>query len=61
MRLQTMDGGHPVHLYTVAKEAGHASVTQIEETYGHLLDVRQRFEHVEYRPLHAADAGLKRA
>lgn len=50
MRLQTLDQGAPVSLWTVAKELGHGSVTMIEQTYGHLLEVRQRLPVVEYRP-----------
>ena len=30
---------------------GHGSLTLIEKTYGHLLEVRQRLPVVEYRPL----------
>jgi integrase len=51
MRLQTLDGGAPVALWTVTRELGHGSVTMIERTYGHLLDVRQRLPVVEYRPV----------
>jgi integrase len=53
MRLQTLDHGAPVSLWTVKEELGHGSVTLIEQTYGHLLKQRsgQRLEAVEYRPL----------
>lgn len=51
MRLQTLDGGAPVALWTVTRELGHGSVTMIEQTYGHLLEVRDRLPVVEYRPM----------
>lgn len=56
MRLQTLDAGAPVGLFTVARELGHGSVALIEQTYGHLLKQRagQRLERVEYRPLKLA-------
>lgn len=56
MRLQTLDAGAPVSLFTVARELGHGSVALIEQTYGHLLKQRtgQRLERVEYRPLKLA-------
>lgn len=56
MRLQTLDHGEPVSLFTVARELGHGSVQLIEETYGHLLKQRkgQRLSVVEYRPVEVA-------
>jgi integrase len=49
-RLQTMDHGHhPVSPYTVMRELGHSSLSLIEKTYGHLLEVRHRSAVVEYR------------
>jgi integrase len=54
MRLQTLDNGAPVALWTVVRELGHGSVTMIEQTYGHLLEVRHRLPVVEYRPLKVA-------
>ena len=51
LRLQTLDNGAPVSLWTVTKELGHGSVTMIERTYGHLLETRERLPVVEYRPL----------
>jgi integrase len=56
MRLQTLDNGAPVSLFTVARELGHGSVALIEQTYGHLLKQRagQRLDRVEYRPLKIA-------
>lgn len=50
-RIQTTEAGHPVALYTVARELGHASTNLIERRYGHLLTNRRtRGEHVEFRP-----------
>jgi integrase len=37
-RIQTLDRGQPVALYTVARELGHRSQTMIEDRYGHLHD-----------------------
>ena len=51
MRLQTTDNGMPVSPWTVKTELGHGSLTLIESTYGHLLEVRHRLPVVEYRPL----------
>jgi len=48
-RLQTLDRGAPVSTWTVAREVGHSSTDMIEETYGHLGQVRHRAELVEYR------------
>lgn len=48
-RLQTVDGGQPVAMWTVAKELGHSSTRLIEERYGHLGEVRHRSEVVEFR------------
>ena len=48
-RIQTLDGGHPVALFTVAREVGHATTRLIEERYGHLVHVAKRSETVEYR------------
>ena len=47
-RLQTTDGGAPVSAYTVMRELGHSTISLIEKTYGHLLDVRHRSPVVEY-------------
>lgn len=51
MRLQTLDNGAPVSPWTVKTELGHGSLKQIEQTYGHLLEVRDRLPVVEYRPI----------
>lgn len=37
-RIQTLDRGAPVALYTVAREIGHRSPNMIEDRYGHLHD-----------------------
>ena len=47
-RLQTTDSGAPVSVYTVMRELGHATISLIEKTYGHLPDVRHRRPVVEY-------------
>jgi integrase len=48
-RLQTLDQGAPVSVYTVAKELGHGGEAMVRRVYGHLGQVRQRGEAVEYR------------
>lgn len=48
-RLQTLDRGEPVSLWTVAREVGHSSTNMIERVYGHLGTIRHRAESVEYR------------
>jgi integrase len=48
-RLQTLDQGAPVSVYTVAKEMGHGGESMVRRVYGHLGEVRQRSEVVEYR------------
>lgn len=48
-RLQTLDRGHPISLYTVAKEMGHGGDGLVKRVYGHLGAVRHRSEVVEYR------------
>lgn len=50
MRIQTLDGGQPVALYTVARELGHRDTKMVEQTYGHLLTNRLRRPVVSYRP-----------
>lgn len=53
-RIQTLDRGAPVAMYTVARELGHSSTSMIEERYGHLHDraVLGGSEVVEYRVEH---------
>src|SRR5260370_25867359 len=48
-RLQTLDQGAPVSVYTVAKEMGHGGESMVRRVYGHLGQVRQRSDVVEYR------------
>ncbi len=48
-RLQTLDRGAPVSIYTVARELGHGSDEMVKRIYAHLGEVRHRSEVVEYR------------
>ena len=48
-RLQTLDEGHPVSVWTVACELGHRDTGLIERVYGHLMQTRDRRPVVEYR------------
>lgn len=48
-RLQTLDQGAPVSVFTVANELGHGGDTLVRRVYGHLGHVRHRSESVEYR------------
>lgn len=48
-RLQTLDRGAPVSVWTVAREVGHSGTGMIERVYGHLAEVRHRAAAVEYR------------
>jgi len=41
-RLQTLDQGAPVSLYTVGKELGHGGDSLVRRVYGHLGEVRHR-------------------
>jgi integrase len=50
MRIQTVDGGEPVAIYTVSRELGHRDTKMVEQTYGHLLTRRHRREVVSYCP-----------
>ncbi len=47
-RLQTLDRGAPVSVWTVAREVGHSGAAMIERVYGHLGEVRHRANVVEY-------------
>jgi len=49
-RLQTLDRGAPVSIYTVSRELGHGGESLVKRVYGHLGDVRHRAEVVEYLP-----------
>ncbi len=48
-RLQTLDGGAPIPLYTVSRELGHTSQAMVQKVYSHLGTIRHRSEVVEYR------------
>jgi integrase len=48
-RLQTLDQGAPVSIYTVGKELGHGGDSLVKRVYGHLGQVRHRADVVEYR------------
>jgi len=48
-RLQTLDAGRAVSVYTVGKELGHGGDALVRRVYGHLGEVRHRAEVVEYR------------
>jgi len=50
MRIQTVDSGQPVAVYTVSRELGHRDTKMVEQTYGHLLNHRLRRSVVSYRP-----------
>ena len=48
-RLQTLDEGHPIAIYTVARELGHGGDSLVKRVYGHLGRVGHRAQHVEFR------------
>jgi hypothetical protein len=48
-RLQTVDQGAPVSVFTVARERGARRRHDGAEVYGHLGQVRRRAEVMEYR------------
>lgn len=48
-RLQTLDRGHPVSEYTIAREMGHGGFQMVRRIYGHLGQIRHRSNEVEYR------------
>jgi integrase len=48
-RLQTLDNGAPVSIFTAAKELGHGGEALVRRVYGHLGEVRHRSEVVEFR------------
>ena len=57
-RLQTLDQGSAVSVYTVAREMGHGGEAMVRHVYGHLGEVRHRAPVVEYRvEQHAAKLG----
>lgn len=49
-RLQTLDRGAPVAMFTVARETGHGGMTLVNRVYGHMGEVTHRAEVVEFRP-----------
>lgn len=49
-RLQTLDNGKPIALFTVYGEMGHSGRKMVDEVYGRLGTIRHRSEVVEYRP-----------
>lgn len=51
-RLQTLDHGAPVSVYSVGRELGHGGESLVKRVYGHLGQVRHRSEVVEYRVEH---------
>jgi integrase len=55
-RLQTLDHGAPVAVWTVSRELGHTSTALVEKVYGHLGTSRHRSEAVEYRLEQHAEA-----
>jgi integrase len=59
-RLQTLDHGAPVGVYTVARELGHGSTAMAEQVYAHLGTIRHRSEAVEYRVEQHAEALAER-
>ena len=48
-RLQTLDHGAPISVYTVSRELGHGSEDMVRRVYSHLGTFRHRSEVVEYR------------
>jgi integrase len=56
-RLQTLDHGAPVSVFSVARELGHSSTNMVEKVYSHLGTVRHRSDQVEYR-VEQHEAGL---
>lgn len=49
-RLQTLDRGYPVSVYTVSQELGHGGEGITRKVYAHLGTIRHRSEVVEYVP-----------
>jgi integrase len=61
-RLQTLDQGAPVSIYTVAREMGHGSMAMVERVYSHLGTIRHRAAAVEFRvEQHTAKLGERLA
>lgn len=55
-RIQTLDHGRPVSLFTVGRELGHQGAGRVEDVYGHVQRTRHRSEVVEYRAGEVAGA-----
>ena len=55
-RLQTLDRGEPVGVYTVRREMGHSSDDMVNGVYAHLGDIRHRSDVVEYQVAQHLDA-----
>lgn len=47
-RLQTLDAGHPISPYTVAREMGHTDLKMVLRIYAHLGEIRCRGDAVRY-------------
>lgn len=60
VRLQTVDAGEPVALFTVARELGHAGTKQVERTYGHVLESRVRLSKVRFEEADVIDLASRR-
>lgn len=59
-RIQTVDAGEPVHLFTVAREMGHSDTQKIKDTYGHVAKERVRLPEVRYREADVTDINKAR-
>ena len=57
-RLQTLDRGHPISPWTVAREMGHGGRSLIDRVYGHLGEVRHRSDAVEFHVTHSHDSRI---
>jgi integrase len=56
-RLQTLDRGEPVSVWTVAREVGHNSTSMIEKAYGQLGTGTCRVETADYGAVHPPKVG----
>jgi integrase len=59
-RLQLLENGAPVAVWTVSRELGHGSEAMLRTIYGHLGQVRHRSDVVEYRVEQHADSLAER-
>jgi integrase len=55
-RIQTLDNGAPVSIFTVGRELGHGGDSLVRAVYGHLGTIRHRSGVVEYRAEQAAQS-----